>query len=472
MVSSTRILAFVAFALPILACNFATDLANQLIESFSQRTPTNESLPGESVPTPVEPRLLPTEIDPAATFGPDPGASIPLEIREQMDGIQEEVVTLRGLQSTGPVARALLSPEALRQYVTDDFLADYTEAEARDDARTLALLGLMQPDYDLFNLYMELYSEQIAGFYDDELKQMFVVQGAGFHGTERITYAHEYTHALQDQHYDLRNGLGFSDEACELDSERCAAIQALVEGDATLLEERWLLTYATDQDYQDLLDFYDSLESPVFDSAPQFLQDDFIFPYQSGRAFVEHFFLDGGFAAVDAVYADPPSSTEQILHPERYPSDRPVKLEPAELLASLGSGWREIDRDVVGEWYTQLTLREQLAGEQAAPAAEGWGGDYFLTFYHDEQDLGALVLVTVWDRVLEAHEFFGAFLGYGDARFGGRTLSTTIQATWDSSFGHASIEIAGDQTLWILAPDAQIVQTLRQGVTFPAAPSQ
>ncbi len=472
MLSTGRILAFVAFALPTLACYFATDLANQLIGQFSQQAPTNESSPVESPPTPVGPRLLPTEVGPAETLGPAPGESIPLEIREQMDQIQEEVVTLRGLQSTGPVARALLSPEALRQYVTDDFLADYTEEEARDDARTLALLGLMAPGYDLFNLYMELYSEQIAGFYDDELKQMFVVQGAGFHGPERITYAHEYTHALQDQHYDLRNGLGFNDDACELDSERCAAIQALVEGDASLLEERWLLTYATDQDYQDLLDFYDSLESPVFDSAPQFLQDDFIFPYQSGRGFVEHFFLDGGFAAVDAVYADPPSSTEQILHPERYPRDRPIKLEAAELLASLGSGWREIDRDVVGEWYTQLTLREQLSGELAAPAAEGWGGDYFLAFYHDEQDLGALVLVTVWDRVLEAHEFYGAFLGYGDARFGGRTVSTTTRAAWDSSFGHASIEIAGDQTLWILAPDVQIAEALRQGVAFPAAQSQ
>ncbi|MGH2621901.1 MAG: hypothetical protein ACRDHG_15215, partial [Anaerolineales bacterium] len=338
--------------------------------------------------------------------------------------------------------------------------------------RTLSLLGLMAPDYDLFDLYMELYSEQIAGFYDDELKQMFVVQGAGFRGSERITYAHEYTHALQDQHYDLRNGLGFNDEACELDSERCAAIQALLEGDATLLEERWLLTYATDQDYQDLLEFYDSLESPVFDSAPPFLQEDFIFPYQSGRAFVEHFFLDGGWASVDAVYAEPPSSTEQILHPERYPNDQPIKVEAAELLASLGAGWREIDRDVLGEWYTELVLREQLQPEQAAPAAEGWGGDYFLAFYHDEQELGALILLTIWDRVFEAHEFYSAFLGYGDDRFGGRSPSTTTEAAWESSVGHASIEILGDQTLWILAPDAQIAQILRQGVAFPAQPAQ
>jgi len=472
MPSIGRILALIAFALPTLACNFATDLANQLIDRFSLQAPTNESVPGETAPTPGGPRLLPTEVGPGEAIGPDSGASIPLEIRGQMDQIQEEVITLRGLPSTGPVKRALLSPEDLRQYVTDDFLADYTEPEAQDDARTLSMLGLMEPDFDLFNLYMELYSEQISGFYDDELKQMFVVQGAGFHGLQRLTYAHEYAHALQDQHYDLRNGLGFNDEACELDSERCAAIQALVEGDATLLEDRWLLTYASEQDYQDLRDFYETYTSPVFDSAPQFLQDDFLFPYDAGYDFVESFFINGGWASVDAVYADPPSSTEQILHPERYPGDRPIKLEEAELAAGLGTGWREIDRDVLGEWYTQLTLKEQLSTEQAVPAAEGWGGDYFLAFYHDEQDLGALVLVTVWDRVLEAHEFYGAFLGYGDARFGGRTVSTTTQATWDSSTGHASIEIAGDQTLWILAPDPQIAQTLRQGMAFPAPPSQ
>jgi hypothetical protein len=135
MLSTGRILALVAFALPILACNFATDLANQLIDSFSQQTPTNESLPGETAPKPVGPRLLPTEVGPGETIGSDPGVSIPLEIRAQMDQIQEEVVALRGLQSTGPVARALLSPEALRQYATNDFLADYTEEEARDDAR-------------------------------------------------------------------------------------------------------------------------------------------------------------------------------------------------------------------------------------------------------------------------------------------------------------------------------------------------
>jgi len=467
-----RTLPFIPLALAVMACNFATDLADRLIGEMLQLAPEIQSTAVAIPPSLIGTPPLATQQVQEATPGLDPELSIPPEIRDQMDQIQEEVALIRGLQPTGPVGRALISPEELRQYVLDDFLADYTDEEARDDARTLALFGLIDPDFDLFSLYLELYSEQIAGFYDDETKQMFVVQGAGFLGLERITYAHEYVHALQDQQYDLQNGLGFSDEACEEDSERCAAVQSLVEGDATLADEQWLLTYATEQDYQDLLDFYDTFDSPIFDSAPQFLREDFLFPYEFGRAFVDHFFLDGGWAAVDAVYADPPLSTEQILHPEQYPGDRPVRLELPELVDALGSGYRQIDQDVLGEWFTQLTLREHLSPEQAEPAAEGWGGDYYITLFHDQQQLGALVLVTTWDTVVDAHEFYGTFRDYGDQRFGGRTLSTTARSVWEWAQGYASIEILGDQTLWIVAPDAELAAKLRQAVPFPAVRSQ
>src|SRR3972149_463095 len=252
--------------------------------------------------------------------------------------IESQGSGLRGLQPTGPVGRELLSPEQLHQHVLDEFLADYTQQEAGDDALALALLGLLVPDYDLYSLYLDLYDEQIAGFYDDDVKQMFVVQGAGVGGPERVAHAHEYTHALQDQRYGLSEGLGYNDEACEADSERCAGIQALVEGDATLLEQHWLLTYATDQDWDDIARFYDGFQSPVFDSAPLFLQQDFLFPYDFGYTFVNSLFLDGGWAAVDAAYADPPSSTEQILHPDRYPWDRPIRLRAAALIPPLGGG--------------------------------------------------------------------------------------------------------------------------------------
>jgi hypothetical protein len=143
--------------------------------------PTAESTSTTLDPTPSgETSPVPTE-----TIAIDP------EVQAQMDEIEAQAASLRGLRPTGPVDRALLTPADLYQRVLDDFLDDYTEDEAADDALVLSLFGLLERDFDLFNFYLDLYSEQIAGFYDDEVKKMFVVQEAGFRGMERITYAHE-----------------------------------------------------------------------------------------------------------------------------------------------------------------------------------------------------------------------------------------------------------------------------------------
>jgi hypothetical protein len=474
MLRRKLLLFFLPLAAATMACTFACDLLQQaadLVQDLDPEIIDVPPLPPDQPVPDLPPDQPPPPPDQAEPTPPSSQAPIPAEIQEQMDQIEQEVVLLRGIQPTGPVDRGLLSDADLRQYVIDDFLDDYSEEEAADDVRTLALFGLIEPGYDLFGLYMELYSEQIAGFYDDEIKQMFVVQGAGFGGPERITYAHEYAHALQDQRYDLSEGLGFNDDACEADSERCAAVRALVEGDATLLEERWLVTYATDQDFQELLDFYEDFVSPIFDAAPAFLQDDFIFPYDSGYSFVEHFFLAGGWAAVDAVYENPPVSTEQILHPDRYPDDKPVRLEAPDLASALGEGWRELDQDVLGEWFTQLTLVELISTDQAETAAAGWGGDYYVALFHDDRDHGALVLLSSWDTVRDAQELYEAFRTYGGVRFGERIQSSTTLTAWENAVEWSSLEISSDQTLWILAPTSAVGEALRQSIVFPAAPA-
>ena len=354
------------------------------------------------------------------------------------------------------------------QQVIDDFLADYTHEEAVNDALVLALFGFLEPGFDLWNFYVDLYREQVAGYYDDEIEQMAVICGTEFDGSERITYAHEYTHSLQDQTYDLEDGLGYSAEQCEVNSQRCAAIQALVEGDATLLQGQWMRTYATEEDWDDLFELATSFESPVLESAPHFLQQDLLFPYTAGYGFVHDLYLDGGWAAVDNAYLDPPITTEQILHSERYPADTPVWLEVPDLNAALGDEWLEIDRDVLGEWYTRLMLAEHLPNEVAVEAAEGWGGDYYLAFYNPQTNQGAVVLVTQWDTMRDVHEFDAALRDYGDSRIGERKTSSTYEATWLGEAGYALVERLSNQTLWILAPDTEIGRAIRQALPFPA----
>ena len=237
-----------AFALSGLACNFAYGLIEDSTGISLEREDSSEApgsvvdeIPAPDIGEPVEPSGDAEASDPDTPLD----QTIPPEVREQMEQIETEVILLRGLQPTGPVDRQLLSEEGLRVHVVNDFFGDYTREESEDDARLYAMLGLVEPGFNLYDLYLDLYTEGIAGFYDPDIGEMFVVQGEEFRGPERLTYSHEYAHVLQDQVFDMREGLEWSDEACEDDSERCAALQALLEGDATLLEERWLLTYAS-----------------------------------------------------------------------------------------------------------------------------------------------------------------------------------------------------------------------------------
>ncbi len=389
------------------------------------------------------------------------------ELRAEMDRIEQQVMTLRGLQSTAPVERILLTQSQLRQRIIDDFLVEYSEEEARDEALVLSLFGLLPEDFDLLNFYIDFFEEQIAGFYDDSQEEMAIICGAGFSGWERLVYSHEFTHALQDQTYDLDEGLGFNEERCDLDSQRCAGIQALIEGDATVLDLQWMSTYASQEDLVQTMEYINNLDTPVFKAAPPFLSKDLLFSYEAGMNFVNSIFRDGKWAAVDAVYQDPPNSTEQILHPERYPHDDPVKLIVPDALNNLESGWSLLEEDTLGEWHIQLVLNEQLLKSVAAPAAEGWGGDVYHVYHNDSNGENLLLLVTQWDTIKDGREFSAAFIDHLEARFGEQTSTSSYVSVWDLAEAYIYFERNSNQTLWILAPDSDTADVLRQAVSLP-----
>lgn len=309
-----------------------------------------------------------------------PPAELPKYILKIMDQIQTEVIQIRGLQPKNEVPRGVLTSSDLRNKVVNDFLVEYTPEDAKNDAIVLSNLGLLPSDFDLLSFYEELYTEQIAGYYDDEAKEMYVVKSSGFGGPEKMTYSHEFTHVLQDQNYDLRNGLRVNDEGCENETERCSAITALIEGDASLTEYTWLSGYASQQDISDIQTFYNTYESPTYDSAPLYMKADFLFPYEYGQEFVQVLYDQGGWQAINNAYVNPPVSTEQIMHPSRYPDDVPIAVSLPNVASALGEGWSQIDANVIGEWYTYLILAKgykieaQLDDTIARTAAEGWGG--------------------------------------------------------------------------------------------------
>jgi hypothetical protein len=195
------------------------------------------------------------------------------------------------------------------------------------------------------------------------------------------------------------------------------------------------------------------------------MQLDFLFPYQQGQDFVQTLYDSGGWESVNQAYSQPPVSTEQILHPDQYPEDLPIPITLPDLAAFWGPDWKEIDRGVMGEWYTYLILasglesKANLSQAEAQRAAAGWEGDAYVVFYNESLDKISLILFTQWDSESEADEFGDAFEKYATNRFGTATSQSTARV-WVSEMGVNTFYDTGEYTAWILAPEIQTTAEL------------
>jgi hypothetical protein len=376
----------------------------------------------------------------------------------ELNSIQEEVIGIRHLLPNETIHRNTLNSKEFNNRVENEWLADITDEELRSNTLMYALLDVLEPDFDLYGFTVDLYSEQVAGFYDDESKEMVVIQGGLFGGPERMTYAHEFTHLLQDQNYDLKNGLGLSDESFKEDGDAYGAVQALVEGDAVMTEYLWYQMYATDADTADVQQFSTELYTPVYDNSPWFIQNELLFPYQFGLEFVHSIYVEKGWDGVEAVYDSPPVSTEQIMHPERYPDDVPVKVSLAPLQDALSGDWQMLSESTFGEAYWYLTLMQQQ--DAAAPdvptiweAVKGWGGDRYQLYADEAGDQVIFVLQTVWDTEEDAKEFMDAYKTYAKLRWENFDKTADAISSVDEIFGDVKMQRNGLQTTWIFAPN-------------------
>jgi len=410
--------------------------------------------------------LSPFDFSQETSKGPTATAvsGLPDQLASEIAEIESQVSQIRGLEKKTDVDHTMISSEELEELVVEDFFSEYSDEDAFQDVLVLSSLGLLPGEFDLKGFYQSLYSEQIAGFYDEETKEIFVVQGQDFGGSEKLTYSHEFTHVLQDQAYGLEDGLGLNQDACEEDSERCAAIQALIEGDATQTEILWFQNFGSRQDYSDLLDMFDQLDTPILDSAPPFMSSDLYFPYEKGFEFVQSLYEEGGFDAVDEAYLNPPISTEQILHPDKYPEDVPLKVELRDLSGMLGSNWNLLDQNVMGEWYTYLILNKsydeayQIEESRALEASEGWGGDAYAVYLNETTEETIFIMDTLWDTMDDADQFVVAFDQYAEKRWG-EISGTRLEANiWQGEGYEVAFCHLDNRTIWVMAPDGELLE--------------
>jgi hypothetical protein len=381
----------------------------------------------------------PTATPSAPASSPAPSAAgSPADLSATYAKIEGDVRAIRGLEAKKPVDPVVLDDAGIKKVTADGFHKDNPQAQVDANERLLKGLGLLPADANLTGLYVKLLGEQVAGLYSPDDKALYVVSRSGKLGpTEKTTFAHEYTHALQDQNFDL-SSLKL-DEVGE--GDRGISRLSLVEGDATLVMTLWQIQHLSQAELLQLLG--ESLNPEVtasLNGMPAILQESLLFPYTAGLTFVQALQATGGWNAVNGAFTDPPASTEQVMHPEKYAAhEAPVDVElPADLPAKMGTGWSKGLEDTLGEFQLKVWLDQVKAasGGSADQAAAGWGGDRVMLL--DGPDgARAVVLKTAWDTPGDADQFAEAakpvvnHLGNGSIMLGkdGRTVTVILASS-------------------------------------------
>ncbi len=370
----------------------------------------------------------------------------PDQIDDEINKVFLEVERLYGYSSDEKVAYHFITNDELQLQIAE-FSKSFPEEASSIYAEIYSILDFVDKDSNLMHLTGDLYEEQTAGFYDPEANQLFIVNYTGQFGPmEKVNIAHEYTHALQDQRFDLSS---FS-ASYEFNSDAYLALKALVEGDANRITFQFA-DNLPDTSKDQIISMVEQFDMPQLEAAPKVIREMLIFPGNSGIDFV----MDApSEEAIAEAFINPPRSTEQILHPEKYWSldhfDEPQDIDMLLLYSSLAEDWKLMSEgwelqysDVLGELGMRIYLSTFLPENTAESAAVGWDGDRF-EYWKDSSGRSILAINSLWDDEQEAQEFFNCYADFID-------IKTNFEAT---------VEYADSNTNWWHSESSEVYACL------------
>ena len=419
--------------------------------------------------------------------------------------VLKETSEIRELAILRPVKSGAQSRSDIERMLIKNLNDQMTTAEMHATELSLRKFGLAPASFEYRPFIIKLLTEQVAGYYDPKSQEFHLADWLDLEGQKPVM-AHELTHALQDQHFNLRRFQKWPHG----DSDAELAVHSLVEGDATLA----MMIYMAKNPLVALA-FSRSLTTGVateqYDQAPRVMRESLIFPYREGSEWTTQLYKRGGWTMVSNAFAKLPLSTEQILHAEKYfKYERPIKIVLPDVANLLNAGskqqsaisnqqsvvstrrssgtagvspalvrtgsvsdrvqrplprrrlptahsplptpsWRRIDSDVNGEWNYYLILDQFLnVPLESKRAAAGWGGDRY-ALYEGPNGQVFLAQVAVWDTENDAREFFDAYVKRTELRYPGAKrlnsadskLETPNSLSWQTSEGEVVIELRG-----------------------------
>jgi hypothetical protein len=309
------------------------------------------------------------------------------------DEVLAQMSQITGLGLRTPLKKTLRSRQEIRAHIIQEMNEDKNVAERYAGARSAEAFGLLPKGFDLDSYMIDLLTEQIAGLYDPKAHEFYVADWIPV-DDQRMVMAHELTHALEDQHFQIEAW----EKAARPNDDGELARESVLEGSAMVAMVEYLLQ-GSGRSLQDLPDIDPSMmigdmaDTPLLKKAPPFLKDALIFPYLDGLTFSAAILKPSGWEGLSRVFAKPPVSTQQILHPALYKSGKvpaPVSLPSME--TALGSDWVKLEENVMGEFGWKEVLKQYLGEPRAKPLSAAWDGDRYAVY--EQKQTKHLLLIT------------------------------------------------------------------------------
>ena len=365
--------------------------------------------------------------------------------------------TLRELSFTGEVGMTELSGW---EYGTRT--REMAEVLGGDELRVLGRLassgGALPEGIDLASLAASFTAVTAGATYSPLDKQILLVDK----NKDDSLLVHEFVHALQDQNFDLMKLLVVR----PYNFDRTEAVFAVIEGDAMNVQRR-----AEERDAYNRKPLeeitrqengrFSEYRKEIGDLFPPLLTETFIFRYRDGARLVESVRRSRGERGIDELFRHPPASSEQVLHPEKYAQGEMPREVGVDEGAFAARGWRAVTSTPLGEVGMRGLLMAGTTNADATRAAAGWGGDRAYLFEHATNNQTLFVWKTLWDRPVDAEEFFNAYNALNRRRSSQHSSDTSNsgderQIVWREAGRLTLVHRANDGVIIIRGAEADV----------------
>ena len=326
--------------------------------------------------------------------------------------IEKGLSEITGLSFTRHIPYAVINKEQLRRYLEERIKESIKPADLRAEELTLKLLGLIPPEFDLRQNTVDLLTEQAAAFYDYNKRKLYVMEGSGVGAEERMALVHELAHALADQHFPLRK---YIREGLQSDDGSTARL-AVMEGQASWLMAAYLSKLAggpaevPDAVLQLMTNTMEgsAAQYPVFSKAPPYIRESLVFPYTDGMLFQNAVYKKLGRGAFVQVFDQPPTSTQQILHPDRYLThSAPGIPDPPPVPGS--RDLRKLAEGSLGEFDFRVLLSQYSSKDEGDAVAAHLAGGSYAVFEYKRDKRPLLAYASSWDSEESARKYLALY---------------------------------------------------------------